>query len=157
MISRLEIRLKESLLDAEGANIKRKAKEYFGFGVEDIRVIRILTIDADLDKYQLEMIRTRIFTNPVTEESSFSPMAKLGDVHRVSLSWRFGRSTLEKYYQKGINEMRHGNYAEAILFFDKALLIDRTNRRVLEKAFEAANALRESLSVPGKEETPAKK
>lgn len=75
MVSRLEIRLKKELLDAEGAGIRRKSSEYFGFEVEDIRVIRVLTIDADLGQSQLEQIRTEIFTNPVTEESSYSPIA----------------------------------------------------------------------------------
>ena len=75
MVSRLEIRLKKELLDAEGAGIRRKSREYFGFEVEDIRVIRVLTIDADLDPAQLDQIRSEIFTNPVTEESSYSPMA----------------------------------------------------------------------------------
>jgi phosphoribosylformylglycinamidine synthase len=76
MVSRLEIRLKKELVDAEGMNLRRKAKDYFGFEIEDIRVIKVLTIDADLDDNQLEMIRSEIFTNPVTEESSFSPIAK---------------------------------------------------------------------------------
>ena len=76
MVSRLEISLKRDFMDAEGSNIKRKAQDYFGLGVQDIRVVRILTIDADLDEHQLEMLRTHIFTNPVTEESSFSPLAK---------------------------------------------------------------------------------
>ncbi|MCP4680934.1 MAG: phosphoribosylformylglycinamidine synthase [Desulfobacterales bacterium] len=76
MVSRLEIRLKNELLDAEGVGIRRKSREYFGLEVADIRVIRVLTIEADLDPGQLERIRTEIFTNPVTEESSYSPIAK---------------------------------------------------------------------------------
>jgi len=79
MAARLEIRLKQGLRDAEGASVKDKAKDYFAFEMEDIRVIRVLTIDADLSEHQLEMLRTHIFTNPVTEESSFSPMAKVFD------------------------------------------------------------------------------
>jgi phosphoribosylformylglycinamidine synthase len=75
MVARLEIRLKRSLADAEGAGIRRKAREYFGFQVEDVRTIRILTIEADLDSEQLERIRRGIFTNPVTEESAYSPTA----------------------------------------------------------------------------------
>ncbi len=74
MPHRLEIRLKKELFDAEGATVKKKSREYFGYDVEDIRVIRVLTIDASLDKNQLEKIRLEIFTNPVTEESSYSPM-----------------------------------------------------------------------------------
>jgi phosphoribosylformylglycinamidine synthase II len=75
MVYRLEIALKESLIDAEGAGIKRKARDYFGFNVEGIRVIRVLTIDAALSEAQLEMVRTQIFANPVTEVSSFKPLA----------------------------------------------------------------------------------
>jgi len=75
MISRLEIRLKKDLLDAEGTGIQRKARAYFGIKVNDIRVIRVLTIEADLNPDQLERIRTEIFTNPIIEESSFTPLA----------------------------------------------------------------------------------
>ncbi|MBN1105915.1 MAG: phosphoribosylformylglycinamidine synthase subunit PurS, partial [Deltaproteobacteria bacterium] len=76
MISRLEIMLKRSLFDAEGAGIRRKARDYFGFALKDVRVIRVLTVDADLEPPQMEKARTHIFTNPVTERSSFSPMAR---------------------------------------------------------------------------------
>jgi phosphoribosylformylglycinamidine synthase subunit PurSL len=76
MISRLEIRLKRNLTDAEGAGVKRKAKDYFGIEVDEIRVIRILMFDAGLTPDQMEAARTRIFTNPIIEESSFKPMAQ---------------------------------------------------------------------------------
>ncbi len=76
MASRLEIRLKKELPDAEGNNIKKKANNYFGLNVRDIRVIKILTIDSGLNEASLEDIRSEIFTNPVIEESSFSPMAR---------------------------------------------------------------------------------
>ena len=76
MVSRLEIRLKSNLTDAEGAGVKKKAKDYFNIDVDEIRVIRILTIDAGLTSEQVEAARTRIFTNPITEESSFKPVAR---------------------------------------------------------------------------------
>ncbi len=75
MPARLEIRLKQDLFDAEGAGSRRKAREYFGLEAKDIRVIRVLTLDADLAPAQLEQIRTEIFTNPVLERSSYSPIA----------------------------------------------------------------------------------
>jgi len=75
MPARLEIQLKSELIDAEGMSISRKASAYFGLTVTDTRVMRVLTIDADLKGDQLERIRTEIFTNPVTEESSFFPLA----------------------------------------------------------------------------------
>jgi phosphoribosylformylglycinamidine synthase subunit PurSL len=75
MVSRLEITLKKALPDAEGAGIAGKARDYLGLDVDFLRVIRVLTIDANLDQEQLEAARCQIFTNPVTEESSFAPMA----------------------------------------------------------------------------------
>ena len=75
MASRLEIRFKDGLTDADGMNIRRKVKDYFGYKVEDIRVIKVLTIDAELDERQTEAVRREIFTNPVTEESSFSTLS----------------------------------------------------------------------------------
>lgn len=75
MVSRLEIRLKKELMDAEGAGIRRKSRQYFGFEVDNIRVIRVLTINSDLNQKQLGQIQRQIFTNPVTEESSYSPIS----------------------------------------------------------------------------------
>jgi len=76
MVSRLEIRQKKALMDAEGVNIRLKAKDYFGIEVADIQVIKVLTFDAELNDQQLQTIRSEIFTNPVTEESSYSAMAE---------------------------------------------------------------------------------
>ena len=76
MIFRLEIRLKTNLADAEGTGIKKKAKDYFGIQVDEIRVVRVLMIDAGLTSEQMETARSRIFTNPITEESSFKPLAQ---------------------------------------------------------------------------------
>jgi len=75
MPARLEIRLKPELIDAEGMGISHKASAYFGLNATDTKVIRVLTIEADLNGDQLERIRAEIFTNPVTEESSFLPLA----------------------------------------------------------------------------------
>jgi len=75
MLSRLEIRLKQELMDAEGESIRRKAKEYFALEVKDLRVIRVLTMETSLTGEQLEKVRTDLFTNPVTEVSSYRPLA----------------------------------------------------------------------------------
>jgi len=75
MPARLEITLKPDLFDAEGAAICRKANDYFGLDLESVRTVSILTIDIDLSADQLEVIRTEIFTNPVTQISSYKPLA----------------------------------------------------------------------------------
>ncbi len=75
MVSRLEVALKDHLRDAEGDGVRKKTLDYLGIEVRDIRVIRVLTIDADLSPEQLETVRTSLFTNPVIEQSSYSPLA----------------------------------------------------------------------------------
>ena len=76
MAARLEITLKPDLFDAEGEAVLRKARDYFSFSLEEVRVIHVLTIDATLSHDQLEAIRREIFTNPVTQISSYEPLAR---------------------------------------------------------------------------------
>jgi len=72
---RLEIALNPELFDAEGEAIKRKARDYFAIHLDEVRAVHIITIDADLAEEQLEAARTQIFTNPMTQLSSFRPFA----------------------------------------------------------------------------------
>ena len=74
MPSRIEITLKPELLDAEGEGLRRKARDYFGVQVERVRTVHIVTIDAELSAEQLDKVRSEIFTNPVTQYSSLSPL-----------------------------------------------------------------------------------
>jgi phosphoribosylformylglycinamidine synthase len=71
---RIEITLKEELSDAEGLSLRHKAKHYFDIELEDVRTIQIVTIDADLTQAQVETVRKEVFTNPVTQVSSFAPL-----------------------------------------------------------------------------------
>jgi phosphoribosylformylglycinamidine synthase subunit PurSL len=79
MAARLEIATKPDLFDAEGASLARKARDYFGYEIAGARAVRVLTIDADLPARTLEELRREIFTNPVTEVSSFKPLALEAD------------------------------------------------------------------------------
>jgi phosphoribosylformylglycinamidine synthase len=74
MPHRLEIALKPELVDAEGNGLRQKAKNYFNIEISDVRTVHILTIDADLSPDQLKIIQTDIFTNPVTQFSSYDPL-----------------------------------------------------------------------------------
>ncbi len=74
MAHRLEITLKNNLFDPEGEGVRRKAADYFHLALDRVRTIQVLTIDAALSHNQCERIRTEIFTNPVTQVSSFAPL-----------------------------------------------------------------------------------
>ncbi|WP_319408664.1 AIR synthase-related protein [uncultured Desulfosarcina sp.] len=74
MPQRIEVTLKEQLLDAEGQSLRLKAKNYFDIDLHQVRTIHIVTIDADLTTDQVERVRREIFTNPVTQVSSLQPL-----------------------------------------------------------------------------------
>ncbi|MBT8357171.1 MAG: phosphoribosylformylglycinamidine synthase subunit PurS, partial [Deltaproteobacteria bacterium] len=74
MPHRLEIALKPKLFDAEGEGVRQKAKNYFGFQIDEVRTVNIIIIDADLSSAQLKSVQNEIFTNPVIEVSSFAPL-----------------------------------------------------------------------------------
>ena len=75
MVARLEITLKSHLFDAEGASLCRKIRTISAGKSGQARVINVLTLDTDLSETELEAVRTEIFTNPVTQVSSFQPWA----------------------------------------------------------------------------------
>ena len=75
MPHRLEITLKPDLKDPEGEGLRKKAKDYLGLTLGEVRTIQVLTFDTSLSEEALEDIRVRIFTNPVTQQSTFQPLA----------------------------------------------------------------------------------
>ncbi len=74
MISSIEIALKEELRDAEASSLKKKAASYFDIQIETARCINIVTIESDLNPAQLGVAKDEIFTNPVTQVSSLTPL-----------------------------------------------------------------------------------
>ena len=74
MAHRLEITLKSDLFDAEGEKIRQKAADYLGIKLDKVRTVQVVIIDADFTKDQLETVQHEVFTNPVTQVSSFDPL-----------------------------------------------------------------------------------
>ncbi|MBN1932198.1 MAG: phosphoribosylformylglycinamidine synthase subunit PurS [Desulfobacterales bacterium] len=72
---RIEITLKSDLLDAEGEGIRKKARNYFGIEIDQVRTIHVVTLDADLSEDQVKALQGEIFTNPVTQISSLQPLS----------------------------------------------------------------------------------
>lgn len=102
MPNRLEITLKSDLVDAEGEGIRQKAIDYFGIHLTSVRSLQILTFDADLTTDQLEVVRTDIFTNPVTQVSSYTPLP-------VDFDW-----TIWVGYRPGVKDNAGSTAVEAI-------------------------------------------
>ncbi len=75
MAERLEIAIRPELADPAGAGLLAKARDYLGLRLARARVLRVLTFDTGLKPAELERVRAELFTNPVTELSSFAPLA----------------------------------------------------------------------------------
>jgi phosphoribosylformylglycinamidine synthase II len=102
MPHRLEITIKADLFDAEGAGLRQKAQNYFGIQIERVRTIQVVTIDAEFAPDQLATIQRDIFTNPVTQESSFTPLA-------IPFDW-----TIWIGYRPGVRDNPGSTAVEAI-------------------------------------------
>lgn len=70
----LSLALKDGLFDSEGASVRKKASDYLGIEIAKVRAVTVLAFDTGLSDADLEKARTAIFTNPVTQVSSFSPL-----------------------------------------------------------------------------------
>jgi len=75
MAIRLEISLKQHLFDPEGASLRSRVRDYFGWEIGEARVINILTLDTGLSEAELEAVRAEVFTNPVTQVSVLRGLA----------------------------------------------------------------------------------
>ncbi len=102
MVARLEIGLKPELFDAEGEGVKYRSKNYFDLNLNAVRTVNILTIDAELNNDQLEELRTKIFTNPVTHQSSYSPL-------KYDFDWAIWIG-----YRPGVRDVQGSTAKEAI-------------------------------------------
>ncbi len=99
---RLEISLKPDLGDAEGEGVRRKAANYFGIYADKIRTVHIVTLDADLSPDELTVIQNEVFTNPVTQVSSYDPLP-------VEFDW-----TVWVGFRPGVKDNPGGTAMEAI-------------------------------------------
>jgi phosphoribosylformylglycinamidine synthase len=70
MPHRVEVAMKRNLPDPVGAGVRGRLAEDLGIDVEDVRVIDVYTIDAELTPEELERVRADLFTDPVIQESA---------------------------------------------------------------------------------------
>ena len=113
MAARLEIALKPELFDAEGTLLKTQARDHFGIELDSVRVIHILTIDARLTADELETVRIGIFTNPVTQDSSFDALSIPFD-WAIWVGYRPGvRDTAGSTGQEAIEDFLKKKFANA--------------------------------------------
>ena len=70
MIHRIEVGMKKELPDPAGKSIQQQIVESLGIETEQVRVIDVFTINADLSSDELEKVRKELFTDPIIQEST---------------------------------------------------------------------------------------
>lgn len=74
---------------------------------------------------------------------AFQPFGDLGDRHQVTLTYRFG-SLAETYYERGMEYLRRGDHARAILQFTQVIRLDPSHRRALLRLRETNDSLQKN-------------
>jgi phosphoribosylformylglycinamidine synthase len=64
--------MKPGLPDPAGLGLRGRLAEDLGIAVDDVRVIDVYTINADLTPEELERVRVELFTDPVIQESAIN-------------------------------------------------------------------------------------
>ncbi|MBN1141045.1 MAG: phosphoribosylformylglycinamidine synthase subunit PurS [Deltaproteobacteria bacterium] len=67
MIWRIEVALKNEIRDARGDRVQRELAHHFGIAVERVRTIDVYTVEADLDRDQIERIASEPLSDPVIQ------------------------------------------------------------------------------------------
>lgn len=74
----------------------------------------------------------------------YSGFGALGESHHMGLVYRFG-SLAEKFYERGLHSLQQQDYAQAVVYFARAVSIDPHHRRALEQLREANAKLQSEL------------
>ncbi len=149
MPERLEIALKPELFDAEGHGVIHKAKDYFNIILDDVRTVNVLMFDVILTEDQFEEVRSKLFTNPVIHNSSFSPL-KFDFSWAVWIGYRPGvRDVPGSTAQEAIEDLfkikfkSHDAVYTSKIYFIKAKSLDHEKADMLAKELLANDIIQQ--------------
>ena len=101
-------------MNVRGENVRKRIADELGLFPESVKVVDVYTIDADLTSEELEMLREKVFTDPVSETSSIGDLPAQGDFELViEVGWKPGltdnasRIAAEAMHDLGF-EFEHG-------------------------------------------------
>ena len=72
MTNKIEVAMKPGLPDPAGLGLRGRLAEDLGIAVDDVRVIDVYTLNADLAPEELERVRVELFTDPIIQESAIN-------------------------------------------------------------------------------------
>ncbi|MBU0480358.1 MAG: phosphoribosylformylglycinamidine synthase [Proteobacteria bacterium] len=75
MLARIQVGLKPAITDSFGIATGRKIRTDLQLPVEEVRTIKVFTVEADITEEQLQEAAAGPFCDPVTQEWSLGPLA----------------------------------------------------------------------------------
>jgi len=148
---RIEVGLRPKIQDAAGEAVKRNIIEDLGIPVDEVRVIRVYTIVADLPLKKVEALRAELFTDPIIEVSmlnkplarKFSWVIEVG--YKPGVTDNVGKTSREAIFDIFGNDLK-----ECTVFTSKQYVIKGTLKPIQAEAIASgllANGLIEQWRV----------
>jgi phosphoribosylformylglycinamidine synthase len=90
MAHRVEVGMKPGQRDAAGDAVRGQLAEDLGIHVDDVRVVDVYTINADVNAEELERVRGELFTDPIIQESTIDASLARDFKYLVEVGFRPG-------------------------------------------------------------------
>lgn len=133
---RIEVAVKPGCRDAAGEALRRRVAEDLGIELDNLRVVDVYTVLADLTPQEFDLVRRELFTDPITQTSTLdTPIASDFD-YLIEVGFRPGvTDNVGKSAAEGIADvLRRPPRPDEKIFkstqylFNGALSVDDCNR-----------------------------
>lgn len=90
MPHRIEVGMKQGLPDPLGLGVRSRIAEDLNIHVEEVRVIDVYTLDANLTAEELERVRAELFTDPIIQDSAVNRSLAHDYAYLIEVGFRPG-------------------------------------------------------------------
>jgi phosphoribosylformylglycinamidine synthase subunit PurSL len=108
MVHRIEVAFSPRFRDAAGESTLSKIKNHIGIGLDSVRVVEVYTLDGDLSSEEADLLREKLYTDPVVQYSTVDkPLADDFD-YMVEVGFRPGvTDNVARTSAEGIHDVLH--------------------------------------------------
>ncbi len=90
MPHRIEVGMKPGSIDPAGLDVKHRIAEDLDIHVGEVRVVDVYTVNADLNREELDRVRTELFTDPVIQVSALDKSLLANYDYAIEVGFRPG-------------------------------------------------------------------
>jgi len=135
MVYRIEVAFKPRFRDAAGESTLCKIKNHLGISLDSVRVVEVYTIDGEISPAEAELLREKLFTDPVVQYSTVDrPLADDFD-YMIEVGFRPGvTDNVARTSVEGIHDVLHREFDGGLKVYNSRqyLLKGEINRKQTE-------------------------